>query len=102
MREIWMLQLRLEIKGGRRSMRVLSHPRFRAAYDFFELRAHAGNAPPEAAEWWARFQDASGDERERMLHADEGPKKKKRRRRGGKRRPEEGASPEEVAPGADE
>jgi len=42
MREIWMLQLRLELAGGRRSQRVLSHPRFRAAYDFLLLRGEAG------------------------------------------------------------
>ena len=42
MREIWMLQLRLERKGGKRSLRVLGHPRFRAAYDFLLLRAAAG------------------------------------------------------------
>ncbi|MBL0143267.1 MAG: polynucleotide adenylyltransferase PcnB [Betaproteobacteria bacterium] len=101
MKELWLLQPRFPQRGGTRPFRLLEHPRFRAAYDFFELRAQAGNAPLETAEWWAQFQDASGDERDRMLHADEGPKKK-RRRRGGKRRAADGGSPEEVAPGADE
>jgi len=73
------------------------------AYDFFELRAQAGNAAMEIAQWWERFQEAGGDERRaHAARGDEGPKKKKRRRRGGKRRPDEGGSPEEVAPGADE
>jgi poly(A) polymerase len=100
MKELWLLQPRFLQRGGTRPFRLLEHPRFRAAYDFFELRAQAGNAPLEAARWWERFQDASGEERERMLHADEGPKKK-RRRRGGRRRPADGGSPEEVAPGGD-
>ncbi|MDH5263529.1 MAG: polynucleotide adenylyltransferase PcnB [Betaproteobacteria bacterium] len=102
MKELWLLQPRFLQRGGTRPFRLLEHPRFRAAYDFFELRAQAGNAPMEAAQWWARFQEAGGEERERMLHADEGPKKKRRRRRGGKRREDDGGSPEEVAPGADE
>ena len=102
MKELWLLQPRFLQRGGARPFRLLEHPRFRAAYDFFELRAQAGNAAPDIAKWWERFQEASGEEREKMLHADEGPRKK-RRRRGGKRRAEAGAaSPEEVAPGQDE
>ncbi|HQY48473.1 MAG TPA: polynucleotide adenylyltransferase PcnB, partial [Usitatibacteraceae bacterium] len=102
MKELWLLQPRFLQRGGARPFRLLEHPRFRAAYDFFELRAQAGNAPLDVAKWWERFQEASGEERENMLHADDGPKRK-RRRRGGKRRAEAGAaSPEEVAPGQDE
>lgn len=96
MKELWLLQPRFLQRGGTRPFRLLEHPRFRAAYDFFELRAQAGNAPLEAAEWWARFQEAEGGDRERMLHADDGPKKKRRRR--GKRRPAAGAeAPPEAA-----
>ena len=80
MKELWLLQPRFLQRGGTRPFRLLEHPRFRAAFDFFELRAQAGDAPLEAAEWWARFQDVEGGERERMLHADDGPKKKRRRR----------------------
>jgi poly(A) polymerase len=57
MREIWMLQLRLELAGGRRSQRVLSHPRFRAAYDFLLLRGAAGEIPMDICEWWTKYQD---------------------------------------------
>jgi poly(A) polymerase len=102
MKELWLLQPRFLQRGGTRPFRLLEHPRFRAAWDFFALRAQAGNAPKEAADWWEGFQQASADERERMLHPDDGARKKRRRRRGGKRRADEGASPEEVAPGADE
>jgi poly(A) polymerase len=101
MKELWLLQPRFLQRGGTRPFRLLEHPRFRAAYDFFELRARAGNAPVETAKWWERFQEASGEERSRMLHPDDGAKKKRRRRRGGKRG-EDSGSPEAVAPGADE
>jgi poly(A) polymerase len=61
-----------------RPYRLLEHPRFRAAYDFFALRA----ARPTRRRKCARGGSASRmqpDERERMLVSDEaGPKKKRR------------------------
>ena len=87
MKELWLMQPRFLQRGGQRPYRLLEHPRFRAAYDFFELRAASANAPQEAAHWWERFQHAGPDERERMLMSDEsGPKKKRRRRRGGRKK----------------
>jgi poly(A) polymerase len=62
MREIWMLQLRLENKGGRRSQRLLTHPRFRAAYDFLLLRAEAGEVPTETGDWWTELQTENPQE----------------------------------------
>ncbi len=94
MKELWLLQPRFLQRGGHRPFRLLEHPRFRAAYDFFELRAASANAPQEVAKWWERFQHVDTDERERMLVSDEsGPKKKRRRRR---RKPgaSEGEAPE--------
>jgi poly(A) polymerase len=86
MKELWLMQPRFLQRGGQRPYRLLEHPRFRAAYDFFALRAASANAPVEAAKWWERFQEAGADERERMLVSEEsGPKKKRRRRRGGKK-----------------
>jgi len=94
MKELWLMQPRFLQRGGHRPFRLLEHPRFRAAYDFFALRAASANAPQEAAKWWERFQDASPDERERMLVSDEaGPKKKRRRRRGGRKKTGEGGPP---------
>ena len=94
MKELWALQSRFEQRGGQRPFRLLEHPRFRAAYDFFELRAHSANAPADVAKWWERFQAVSPDEREEMLVTDEaGPKKKRRRRRTSKKPGEAGAPP---------
>ncbi len=98
MKELWLLQPRFLQRGGNRPYRLLEHPRFRAAYDFFALRAASANAPQEVAKWWERFQDASADEREAMLVADEaGPRKKRRRRRKRKHR-DGGGPPAEEAP----
>jgi poly(A) polymerase len=94
MKELWLMQPRFLQRGGHRPFRLLEHPRFRAAYDFFALRAASANAPQEAAKWWERFQDASPDEREKMLVSEEsGPKKKRRRRRGGKKKADADSTP---------
>ena len=93
MKELWLLQPRFLQRGGQRPYRLLEHPRFRAAYDFFELRAASANAPQEAAKWWERFQEVGADEREEMLVSEESGPKKKRRRRRGKRKEEAPAGP---------
>jgi poly(A) polymerase len=63
MREIWSMQDRLERYRGKRALRLLGHPRFRAAYDFYALRADAGDADPEVARFWTELQEAPEDER---------------------------------------
>jgi poly(A) polymerase len=55
MREIWELQERLVQTTGKRPLRLLGHPRFRAAYDFLLLRAEADDGAAELADWWTRF-----------------------------------------------
>ena len=51
MQEIWGLQSRFLQTRGKRPQRLLTHPRFRAAYDFLLLRARSGEADPELASW---------------------------------------------------
>jgi poly(A) polymerase len=55
-RDIWLLQPRLTRLAGKRPHRLLSHPKFRAAYDFLLLRAQAGEEVQELADWWTEFQ----------------------------------------------
>src|SRR5699024_686736 len=57
MREIWQLQHRFSQRRGQRPLRLMTHPRFRAAYDFMLLRAEAGEIDSGLAEWWTRFQE---------------------------------------------
>ena len=47
-KEIWSLQPRFEQRAGARPYRLLEHPRFRAAYDFLELRGISGEVPQRA------------------------------------------------------
>jgi len=79
MKEIWLLQPRLEQRSGQRPLRLLALPRFRAAYDFMLLRSQSGEVPVELAEWWTEFQDASDERRDEMLLPEKGPRKKRRR-----------------------
>lgn len=65
-REMFALQPRLEHPRGRRALRVLEHPRFRAAYDLLLLRAQYGLASTEMVQWWTRIQEVSAEERGQM------------------------------------
>ena len=56
MRELLMLQPRFNRRSGVKSLSLLQHPRFRAAYDFLLLRAQVGVADPELAKWWTDIQ----------------------------------------------
>lgn len=58
-REIWTLQARFELAGSsqRKVRALLSHPRFRAAYDFLLIREAAGEPITDMAQWWTRVQE---------------------------------------------
>jgi poly(A) polymerase len=68
-REMYALQPRLEGQRGRRSLRLLEQPRFRAAFDLLALRAAIGLAPAEIAQWWTTLQSVSPEQREQMVAA---------------------------------
>ncbi|MBS3786222.1 MAG: polynucleotide adenylyltransferase PcnB, partial [Gammaproteobacteria bacterium] len=59
--EIWSLQPRLDTRSHSKARRLFGHPRFRAAYDFLLLRAEAGLADTELAQWWTELQASSAD-----------------------------------------
>ncbi|AUB82592.1 polynucleotide adenylyltransferase PcnB [Candidatus Thiodictyon syntrophicum] len=82
MREIWALQPRLLQCDGKRPARLIGHPRFRAAYDFLVLRAEAGEADQDLADWWTRFQEADGTQRTTMAEGGTKRRRPRRRRRG--------------------
>lgn len=56
MEEIWALQPRFEQRMKKRVVRLLTHPRFRAAYDFLVVRAEAEPELAELAQWWEQAQ----------------------------------------------
>jgi poly(A) polymerase len=66
-REMYALQPRLEQPRGKRALRLLEQPRFRAAYDLLILRAQLGLASSEIAAWWTRLQELGPEERLKAL-----------------------------------
>ena len=63
MQEIWLLQTRFTQRVRKRVFRLLAHPRFRAAYDFLELRA---SATPDVAEDLAFWREAQAQAPEQL------------------------------------
>jgi len=77
MREIWALQPRfdrvLDGRGGRTAIKLLEHPRYRAAYDFMLLRAESGEIDIAIAKWWTDFIDADPEARNEMANTRPSP-----------------------------
>ncbi len=69
MRDIWMMQPRFERRQSNTAHALIEQPRFRAGFDFLRLRADAGEALAELAEWWEDFSLGSDEEREALLAA---------------------------------
>jgi poly(A) polymerase len=66
MREVWSLQPKFNACVGSKPSRLITHPRFRAAYDFLLLRAQTGGADLELAKWWETYQNANENEQRKM------------------------------------
>lgn len=87
MREMLSMQPRFENRRGKRALRLLEHPRFRAAYDFMMLRAECGEFDKEVAGFWTDVQRQSPEDRHKSFDVQQqsGPRKsgstKKRRPR---------------------
>jgi poly(A) polymerase len=95
-KEIWSLQPRFEQRSGQRPYRLLEHPRFRAGWDFLDLRGQSGELEGDLAElpgWWDRFANAGHDERERMLTPETGGGKRRRSRGRGRKHSDSGDAP---------
>lgn len=81
-REIWLLQYRFTKRHGKRPFQLLSHPRFRAAYDFLAIRALSGDEDVTLADWWTKFQDVNEIEQNHMIkNCSQGTPVKRRRKR---------------------
>jgi poly(A) polymerase len=77
---IWELQHRLESVRQHQVQRLLSHPYFRAAFDFLELRSQTQSPElRQTVQWWDSAQHASGEAFNRLC--EQLPKQSKRRAR---------------------
>ena len=95
MQEIWLLQPRFALRQRKRVFRLLAHPRFRAAFDFLELRLSASNTHADDVAFWREAQVHPSESVAASEHAqalaeavseaggaeEEGEPRKRRRRR---------------------
>ncbi|MEN8720478.1 MAG: polynucleotide adenylyltransferase PcnB, partial [Oceanococcaceae bacterium] len=92
--EIWHLQHRFTQRRGKRPLRLVEHKRYRAAWDFLDLREQVGDAEAGLTRWWEEFAEANGPDRDALqgrvddgggeTSGDGGPGRRRRRRRGGR------------------
>jgi len=95
MQEIWLLQSRFQQRQRKRVFRLLSHPRFRAAFDFLSLRMAASAEHAGDVEFWREAQQhpnellaqqeaqaRSGEDGDEEGGEGGAPRKRRRRRRG--------------------
>lgn len=68
-RDIYVMQPRLEAPRGRRALRLLEHPKFRAAFDLLQLRVEVGMAHQDTVRWWEALQAATPEQREKLADA---------------------------------
>ena len=70
-------------------MRVMAHPKFRAAFDLLVMRAEIeGGDIVELAKWWHEYQFSNGEQRQQLVEAQQRqhPKSKKKYFRSRRRR----------------
>jgi poly(A) polymerase len=87
-REIWQLQLRLPRRNGKRATRLMELNKFRAGFDFLEMRAEVEQGETkELAKWWHTYQNSSRNVRQTMsneLGQDKGSYRRRKNYRGKK------------------
>ena len=90
-RDIWDMQFRLERRQKKSIDSLLSHPKFRAAYDFLVLREEAGEQLDGAGQWWTELQETSELDRDSMIRSLRNePGNRRRRHRRPRKRPAPG------------
>jgi poly(A) polymerase len=111
MQEIWLLQPRFTQRVRKRVFRLLAHPRFRAAFDFLELRVHGNPEIAADVQFWREAQSDPEHAAELLeaerAHAEDpesdSPKPRRRRRRRGSSSGTRGGAPSDAqAAGATE
>ena len=89
MRELWVMQSRLENIHHKKALDLLPHARFRAAYDFLALRTQSGEPFAQQVQFWTTLQtqhpDLVGQRHHELLTPEQDqpaarPRSKKRRR----------------------
>ncbi len=67
MQEIWSMQRLFNRRHDKKVYRLMSHERFRAAYDFLLLRGEVDKNMQPLAAWWEQFVTSDESTREQLL-----------------------------------
>jgi len=88
-RDIWHLQGRLPRRQGKRAEKAFEHLKFRAGFDFLEMRAQIQNDElVEVTQWWRDYQSANATGKENLVKAiNGGGKSAPKRNRRPKKKP---------------
>ncbi|MBI2791600.1 MAG: polynucleotide adenylyltransferase PcnB [Gammaproteobacteria bacterium] len=79
-RDIWLLQMRLVRRHGKKVQLLMTEARFRAAFDFLEIRAKSGEPVQDLATWWKEYIEGDNEIRRNLIKS-LGQKKTRRPRR---------------------
>ncbi len=66
-RTIWEMQYRMSQLKPNKCFTLVNHPRFRASFDFLQLRSRAGEPINEVYEWWSKFYHGDDTTRHNLL-----------------------------------
>lgn len=97
-RDIWHLQTRLPRRQGKRAEKAFEHQKFRAGFDFLEMRAQIqGGKLTEVAQWWDDYQKTDDNGKQALVKKLSGGnhsanRKKNRNRRNKKKNVEESSN----------
>ena len=67
MSEIWRLQPRFNSISSKKIYRLLSHPRFRASYDFLLLRCQSLEISKSEGLWWTKFIESNKENQDLLI-----------------------------------
>ena len=68
MSEIWRLQPRFKGTSTKKIYRLLSHPRFRASYDFMLLRCQVSEISKSEGVWWTSFIESNKQDQDLLIN----------------------------------
>lgn len=68
-KDIWFMQWFMQKPSCKQAAKMLHHKRFRAAYDFLQLRVKVGETQyQEAYQWWTDIQEKDQQEQKQMIN----------------------------------
>ncbi len=65
--QTWMLQRALERRSIPKALHIVTHPRYRAAFDFLLLRSQVGEVKQDICDWWHKLYQMKSEDRAAFL-----------------------------------